>query len=545
LGDRPRPPFAIAVAAGLAALGSLQLALWLMLAAARAAAGGGVAGFDAGAALAVALVVCARAARGERAARRALPIAAALWVATWALALPLAAGFDDLSWDGQTYHALALSALHEGWNPNTELLAPDRPPRTWVNHYPRGPWLWAAGLQQSTGSYACGKAVTLALAVFAAAAVAQATWLSRRGRPAPALALGALAAANPVIAVQFPTLYVDGLVAGSVTVALAAAWSWTTARSSLALLALCSASLLLPNLKFTGLLFATAIAGGVALSGGRRHARTALAPLAAIALGAIGPGFAPYMTNLIRGDHLLHPALGERRLEILGSVTPPALAPLAPPARLLVSLASETANACPSCPQAEVKWPFVVRSAELRDAALPDARTGGFGPLFSGALLLTALLLAVGRTGASRGAGAVAVLFGLAVATPGAWWARLVPFLWLVPIAAIALLPPGPQPALIRRLALALALVTTLDAALVASTAIGQAAIRTRRSRAELQALARSGPLLVRPDAWPGALQRLRDAGASFHEAEFAPAACRAVLTLPYADAVTCSPHRD
>lgn len=543
MGERPRPPFAIAVAAGLAALGSLQLALWLMLAAARAAAGGGVAGFDAGAALAVALVVCARAARGERAARRALPIAAALWVATWALALPLAAGFDDLSWDGQTYHALALSALHEGWNPYTELLAPDRPPRTWVNHYPRGPWLSAAGLQQSTGSYACGKAVTLALAVFAAAAVAHAAWLSRGGRPAPALALGALAAANPVIVVQFPTFYVDGLVAGSVTVALAAAWSWTATRSPLALLALCSASLLLPNLKFTGLFFATAIAGGVALSGGRRHARTAL-PLAAVALGAVGPGFAPYLANVIRGDHLLHPALGERRLEILGPVTPPALAPLARPTRLLVSLASETANACPSCPQAEVKWPFVVRSAELRDAALPDARTGGFGPLFSGALLLTGLLLAVGGTGASRGAVAVAVLFGLAVATPGAWWARLVPFLWLVPIAAIALLPPGPRPALIRRLALALALVTTLDAALVATVATSRAAFATRQSRAELGALARSGPLLVRPEVWPGAVRRLRDAGAVVREGHFESPDCRELRPVSYSDLLACvGPH--
>jgi hypothetical protein len=78
--------------------------------------------------------------------------------------------------------------------------------------------------------------------------------------------------------------------------------------------------------------------------------------------------------------------------------------------------------------------------SEIRAAGGPDVRIAGFGPLFSGAILValgTGIAAAAINKRQRLLLGALivaAALLGLALIFPQNWWARYVPYLWLVPV---------------------------------------------------------------------------------------------------------------
>jgi len=133
--------------------------------------------------------------------------------------------------------------------------------------------------------------------------------------------------------------------------------------------------------------------------------------------------------------------------------------------RLLVSLFSESELV----PSIRLKVPFTFSFREIDSFTFPDARLGGFGPVFGGALLLSAAVLFVLFWNYRRQlhrAASLLVLNGLivlsALSFSEAWWARFAPQIWMVPttiaITGILIVHPGKGSSLISALLFSLCL---------------------------------------------------------------------------------------
>ncbi len=411
------------------------------------AAGVAARGLPAWLGLAVALAIVLRI-TGDAAFRSAIAL-----LATVAVALLLSWLVVDTQFDSQRYHAAGVEALLRGWNPYADPPITG-PTSTWTNHYPKGTWMMAAAVIEATGRYETGKAVNLILAV--AAWSVYAAWLLQFGfiRPA-ALALATLLIANPIVVTQMFSLYVDGALATAVmaflacaVLALAGGTAWPALATGACL------ALLLPSFKFTGIFFGGAVLCAVAvialIDGRHRRAVLPIALLAsALLLGTVVLAFNPYVTNWIVAGHPLHPVLGAAAMPILAVQEMPEMQRWPLPIRVLLSIASRSTQA--SWGPIPLKLPFLVYPREVTTLWVPDLRLGGFGPWFSGGVLLA--LIAVGRlwgTGLSR-EGRVLLLLAASLTlmccvVPGGWWARLVPVLWAAPILAAAAVLHSPRP---------------------------------------------------------------------------------------------------
>jgi hypothetical protein len=499
-------------------------------------------------AVAVILALVAATVAAGATARRWSPAVAAL-------ALALGAGiaaeqFHDLSWDGQVYHQEAVLALAEGWNPLHDPPRPvqRRPDDLWLNHYPKGAWIAQAALFAATGHLESAKGIQLLL--LAAGGLLLYAALRTHGAPAaPALVGSLLAAANPVALAQSFSFYVDGMVASLLTILVAlAALLWHRPQWAL-LLATGAALVLLPNLKFTGVVYGgVLLAGAGALWRWRRRPRAARLMLVggtALLLGTVVLGFDPYVTNLRRAGHPFHPVAGARAVDFIGIQLEPAFHRHPPLVRFFQTTfaRSSNVNAAPV-----PKLPLTVGADEVRAMSQADTRVGGFGPFFGAALLVTAGLLCACRPlrlhlpRAALGAGAV--LLAAALFNPVIWWARYVPQLWLLPTGTLALILMRPPAATIARACtFTLALLLALDVALVAGAALsrqGADSARADRQLAELAVASARRALPVRFAGFEANRQRLRAAGVRV--IPLSPLPCAVPLRLVGSRAELCSP---
>jgi hypothetical protein len=458
--------------------------------------------------------------------RRATTVVPASLLVAAGLALSLL--FLDVSCDGQIYHQGGIRALAEGWNPLREPpLQSGRPGEIFTNCYPKGAWASGAAFVTLTGRMESAKVFSLCwplavglLAFGTLRPVLRSSHLS--------LALAALLALNPVAVLQSFATTVDGSLASAVTASLllssrlARGWTRSTAVAfALSLVALC-------NQKLTGAAFALfaglAALGLAALRERRLPLRTTALLAATAAVAILLVGWNPYVTNALRYGHPAHPALGSHRIDLEKGQSSADFRSQSGAGKLLRSLLAESSN---EQTRPRLRAPFLFSPGELRAFASWDVRFGGFGPLFSGALLVALPFLAflLHRAGPLRAPALVllAAVVGMVAINPEAWWARLAPQTWLVPAGAVvlgALSPSRP----IRRVASGLAALLLLNVALVAGPYLFGQAVFTASLRSQLAGLrevsAREGPLLVRLNAFGGVAWRLGQNGIPFREVE-------------------------
>ncbi|HVX86997.1 MAG TPA: hypothetical protein VH253_19590 [Phycisphaerae bacterium] len=399
-------------------------------------------------ALALSLLIGIAAARaaGRRRWRQALPALLALAILLAATAF--SAFYFDLSWDGQNYHQSAIYALAQDWN---VLFHPLRTfehsqgTQPWVDHYAKGPWYFAAAIFDATGYVEWGKSINLlalaasALALFAAALDAGLT----RARAA---IIALVLAFNPVVISELTTFLVDAVMAAFLLTTAAAIFSYLRRpRPLLAWIILCASAISI-NAKFTGLVFLCMIFTAAALwclLFQRRRLFPFLAVSAtALLLGAGVLGYNPYVTNTFLRHNPFYPAIGTKddaQHDIEKFETPSNLIPHNRFYRLLFVTFGRPGNApYPHRPtNAQLMPPFAAAPSDLRFYDYHETRVAGFGPWFSGLLILSTLLFlyALCRPGVSRIAMTLVALTLLASIFSSAvfWWPRYGPQFWLLP----------------------------------------------------------------------------------------------------------------
>ena len=447
----------------------------------------------------------------------------------------LAAAFFDLSWDGQWYHQTAVYKMAEGWNPVydpmhgfIQHLEP------WVRHYAKGPWYTALAVYQTTGNIEAAKlapwvaAAALLLCVFAAGLD-----LGLRRRWAALIA--AAVTLNPVVTCELATYQVDGLLV-CYLICFIAAFLRFAKRPGPAVAWVGTAGVLLcVNSKFTGLVYLAFFGGAIGLYLAVRQRQLLLRYAAWLAVSVVvakvGLGFNPYVTNTIYRGHPFYPISGSERYPSMAAQgqdpieryeTPHNMMGRSGLVRHAYALFGRP-GAQPAFPGANARlmWPFAVRWQDFAIFYILDVRIGGFGPLFSGILLLSLLPLAAAfaRPQAPRlllALGAVTIVASLSVSVH-TWWPRYGPQLWCLPILGILaglLWAPGHP---LRWMARAVTTLLLVNAALIAFVHLRWEITTTRALGAQLAELRKEGPLEVdfqyfyEPDS-----RRLRNAGVEF-----------------------------
>jgi len=167
-------------------------------------------------------------------------------------------------------------------------------------------------------------------------------------------------------------------------------------------------------------------------------------------------------------------------------------------------------------------WPFAVTWPDFALYYFHDVRIGGFGPLFSGALLLALALGAVGCARRAPSCGAVLLLSGAIVASllvsTHTWWARYGPHLWWLPIIPVAAALRGDRRRFLTRAAAAIALLLLIDTLVLSAVHVRWEWRSTQALGRQLADLRQAGPMTValRYFDVPVA-ERFRTAGVAFN----------------------------
>lgn len=327
--------------------------------------------------------------------------------------------FYDASYDGNAYHKLAIGLLRYGWNPIYEV--PDASVATrvlgsnvyiepWVEGYCKGTWFFSATMYSITGNIETGKCYNIILLV-AVFLVAYGTYRKRINCVPAVILLAIVTAFNPVLISQMFTFYLDGALYASLALLIMYLLVWLLdekeSRPYIYIL-IGAAMVFCGNVKFTGLLL-----GGVFCivnylayvvrtfaknkkQMSNKETFKKLIPsfviFASIALvTVIWGGSSAYVTNLIRHQTIGYPITGKDAIDIMT-----ANSPFTPGTDrftcLFQSLFAKTSNfVYTSGSPIKLKMPFTVAESELeylKEAC--DIRLSGFGPLFSGVVILTA-----------------------------------------------------------------------------------------------------------------------------------------------------------
>ena len=372
------------------------------------------------------------------------------------LAIGISAALYDLSWDGQWYHQTGVYSMVQGWNPLSEPIRDFAAHNElWVRHYAKGPWYIGAALTALTGQIEMGKFATW-LAMSAAFMAVTATSLDAGIHRSRALALGGLVALNPVVLSEIVSYLVDGLMVCYLACYVAALFGAMRRPSPLVVFLGIVAAICCINSKFTGLIVLCFICAGAGLYYlvKRRELfwRFAGLNLAVVAIGVGVFGYNPYVTNTIYRKQPFYPLLGSKDFPSLAEQgedpieryeTPPNMAGRNRFVRLGYAIFGRPSfTPYNNQPVAELMWPFTARLGDLDAYRFHDTRIGGFGPFFSGALILSLFL--VGWLLFTASAPRFLLLLGYGVLATSLlisvhmWWARYSPQTWWLPILPVA-----------------------------------------------------------------------------------------------------------
>ena len=385
-------------------------------------------------------------------------------LAAWAL--------YDYSWDGRAYHQIGIYYLANDWNPvwqkmaDLKELAPYLSHEIWVEHYMKFSEIVAACIYSVfSHNIELGKAVNF-IAFFGAFFYGISV-IAKFLRPLHAIIVSFLLSFSPVVGVQIASYYVDGLLATALLVVflaivdreyyrtqLARNPQDTLLRKSLrqrscilALALLASASIKLTGLAYAGFI-GLAYLGYVLWFYSVRESKGIL--LTGLVAGGliIACNANPLLTNIAKGKHPGYPLLGKEKIDIITGNYPKAFDNLNAKTKLLYSIFARAQNGGDTT----LKAPFTFNKSER---PMVDSRIAGFGPMFSGMIVLSVLFVLLCRAHLRNKQ--ILALLGLVLASvlinPEAWWARYAPQLYFLPIIILALsyyLAPKPFGSLLR-----------------------------------------------------------------------------------------------
>ncbi len=443
--------------------------------------------------------------------------------------LAVATFFYDVSFDGQVYHQDAILRLVHGWNPLLET-GPAWHEKI-PEHYPKAAWIIAASLQSATGSIESGKALNFLLVIasffIARRALAATGLISIRGMTLVATLL----ALNPVSVCQLFSFMVDGCLASLLVILLGLMIILAHDPSRTNTFQLGITAVLLGNVKYTGLVFLAVL--GVPWLLLFLWTRRALAKSALLSAGAIVFltvflfGYNPYVVNMMHHGDPLYPLLSEEGKDFEGGQVNADFYRKNRIEKFALSVVAQSRNSLHEPPV--LKVPFHVSACEALTFTTWDTRFAGWGPLFSGALAISILMMAIlwRRCPDAFRAGMVMIVWLLVsiLVFPEPWWARFVPQVWFLPAVALVLAWPVPVRPMVflRRTLAATMILNVVFVSLIYLGAETWSSLYLREHLAILSEMSAKEPLSITFQLYPSNGERLKAAGVQFRAVEVLP----------------------
>ncbi len=391
------------------------------------------------------------------------------------LSFEVSKSFFDISYDGQAYHQEALIQLARGWNPVYHHLTSSEANNMnrWLNHYSKGVWFYESVIFKATQNIEAAKLFHIWL-MMAAFSITFAFLLGFRGLSLwPAFLISLLAAFNPVSIYQSLSFYLDGQLMSLIViliVTLGLVYRETGSSRFYYFLLFMTISIL-ANVKLTAGIYASIlIVGYMAILWFTKKIVVLrdvfLVSTGAFLLGFIVFGFSPYVTNTLSQGNPFYPALGTDRSDYTAPQFPSNFTGRNSAFLLFYSILAKSDNVRGPDKIAVLKVPFTVSRDELMAFTDTNAKQGGFGPLFGGAILLAFLVFAaaliklyrlrgklargsdpagpkrveIGRkTNIGIGLSCSALILLTCLINPASSLARFIPQMWLFPIFAFFL----------------------------------------------------------------------------------------------------------
>ena len=378
--------------------------------------------------------------------------------------------------DGNTYHKLAIGALKNGWNPVYESVGDfnkaegnpfnvykDNVNVNWSDHYARGTETFGAVVYAFSGNIETGKMFNL-LWVYIGIFIIFGLLKQMNLNNWKSLLISVILAINPIIIVQLPNYYLDGVLAISLFIIILCCLLQFKAQSKneqkINYLILAMAIIWCCNTKFTGLAFAAVFCGMYYLY---RHIKNFIKDkdnfkqifikdtifyIATVIVALVIVGGSTYTKNLIDHGNPLYPLYGKDHVDNMVMMEIPKS--LQKEDRLTIFLTSIFAkgeNVSPSYSdegnEPELKLPLTFTQEELDNYSIPDIRMGGFGPLFSAIFILgiigTILIIVeyIRKKDWNKlipYSLTLILIMALILFLDGGYWARYIPYFYLVPI---------------------------------------------------------------------------------------------------------------
>lgn len=364
----------------------------------------------------------------------------------------IAGFFYDLSFDGQEYHQEAIYQMgHNHWNPFYEQLPDSINQAIWVNHYPKQSETTAAVVYALTGKIETGKAINILLLIASFGLTYSFLKQYTRFNNAKVLLISLLLAFNPIAVHQVLTYLVDGQMASLLLCLLICClWlyhntGWEKLLLFIFIITACI-NIKLTAIAFTGIFIIFLLLLFLLKKQFKAFRRVFTAAAIGTFIAVIIVGFNPYVINTVRYHNTFYPLFGKHPVDIMTKNSPVGFPQKNRFEKMFITIFSHTDNIDMQLRdrQPQLKIPFTFNKLDIKSLSYPDNRIGGFGPLFSGILLLTLfflLMLLIYKRKVLSGylAGCIAMLFFSIIILEEAWWARYVPQFWFIPLLVLIL----------------------------------------------------------------------------------------------------------
>lgn len=455
----------------------------------------------------------------------------------------LAGAVYDFSYDGNTYHKMAVGLLKNGWNPMKSGAAGFAAQNAigidatgteiWMESYCKESWIFGASIYSLTGNIECGKVYTM-IAMVCAFGLTYAYLRHRMKSVRFSLIFSVVSMLNPIAIVQMKTFYVDGylqimLYILVLSLIMGVDTEYSIHRKTSASLTAC-AMVICGNVKFTGLLYGGIFCIAYYLWQCAADAKAdksvfikkcikkgmLFACLAAVTM--FWAGSSVYLLNFLHHGTFTYPLTGKNAIDIISGNSP--FAEENHFKNLFMSLFSKMSDfTIDTNRQPELKIPFSIYwDEESGILSYADARISGFGILFSGVLVMALVGIVMWLFHTAREKifyfwmMNLAVNMGICLLLKESWWARYTPCIYFLSLMGFYLIWEMKGKKLIRMTAHIMAIVFLMNSMLFFLPLLGVLK-NSRDVRDRMRSLAQHRLVYLDYSDFPGACFNVMDQG--------------------------------
>lgn len=366
----------------------------------------------------------------------------------------VASAFYDTTWDGNTYHKEMIGLMKNGMNPLYNVDSGD----IWSQHYARAVETFASVIYAFTNNIETGKALNFLLIILLFGQLYK--YLRKKNvNIILSVIFSFVVAVNPISLIQSTSYYVDGIFANTLFFIILMLLKLTNEDedNKLYLYWLVVLTVVCINIKFTSLLICTMFIGAFIIywlyvsirekKFGVTLKKWFIYFACIYIFGVIFVGSSVYVKNFIKYGHPFYPLLGEEtNVDIVTDNEPVGLTEYNHFEKFIYTLFSKTYTWYDKKP--ELKIPFTIYDSEFESMQYVDTRVGGFGPLYSGMLVVSIpviLFYIIRNMQKKRRMNILLILILLSIIIPipilpVIWQLRYYPQFYLLPLIALYLL---------------------------------------------------------------------------------------------------------